>query len=167
MKPRVFSSYGQKIDFEFNKSIDVYIDSFPLNNVIESDLKFLIAMEPDVVSKLSGQIIDRQNEFDYILTFDENILKNCKNSVLFEFGTTWIDLEKYIYNEKKFQISTVCGNKIISKNHIFRKKLWYNQMKINTPTDFYMSKYGEIENINNNKILSDFKNPLFDSMFHI
>ena len=168
MKPVVYSTYGKKFDFELNRNCEIYIDVFPMlprgKNI---DLRVFIAMEPDVISKLSSEVIRRQYEFDYILTFDENILSNCSNSILFEFGTTWIYIDKYQILEKKFGISMVCGHKETTKNHTLRKKIWYKQNSIKKPIDFFISMHGGVENINNNKILGDSKFPLFDSMFHI
>lgn len=48
-----------------------------------------------------------------------------------------------------------------------RKKIHYKQTKIINPIDFYISRFLGVENFNNNKILGDFKDSLFDSQFHI
>ena len=168
MKPNVFSTYGQVFNFDLDKSLEIFIDVFPKNTKPKNiELRIFVAMEPDIISNLSNDIIRRQNEFDYIFTFDEKILNNCSNSVLFEFGTTWIYKDKYIYSEKTFSISMVCGHKETTKNHILRKKLWYKQDEIKNSINFYLSKHGGVENKNNNKTLGDSKDPLFDSMFHI
>jgi hypothetical protein len=166
MKPIVHSTYGESYNFELKKSVEIFIDVLPVDYK-KCDLRIFIAMEPDIVSKLSDHLIKRQNEFDYIFSFDENILAKCKNSVLFEFGTKWVDIEESVCVNKNFSISMVCGYKQISKNHILRKKIWYKQDKILTPKDFYISKYGGVDNVNNNKTLGDTKIPLFNSMFHI
>ena len=166
MKPIVFSTYGENYNFELDKSIEIYIDVFP-STIKTVDKRVFVAMEPDIISRISDQIIARQDEFDYVLTFDKKILEGCKNSVLFEFGTKWVDFEKYSHPQKMFSVSTVCGHKQISKNHILRKKLWYKQDKLKIPTDFYISQYGGVEVVNNNKVLGESKFPLFDSMFFV
>lgn len=166
MKPKVFSTYGQFFDFDFEYEVEIFIDTFPIKTK-NKELRILILMEPNIVSNISNIVISRCGEFDYIFTYDSEILKKCENSFLFEFGTNWVDFNSYNYPIKKFSISTVCGYKQISKNHLLRKKIWYNQNKIKIPTEFYISQHGGVENLNNNKILKDSKLPLFESMFHI
>lgn len=166
MKPIVVSTYGQKLEFDLEKSTEIYIDLFP-SGIKTTDYRILIVMEPEVVSRLSKKVIERKKEFDFIFTYDSEILESCENSVLFELGTSWVDYEKYTYPDKDFKISTVCGHKDLSKNHRLRKKVWYNQEKIKNPTDFYISQYGGVDNVNENKILGESKLPLFESMFHI
>ena len=186
MKPIVYCVYAEYFDFNFDldKSIEIFVDTF-IKDGKTTNLKIFIAMEPDVISGLSDAIIHNQNDFDYILTFDNKILSNCKNSVLFEYGTTWIDSRFYNFPTKNFSVSTVCGHKQVTQNHRLRKRLWYRQNEIKIPTDFYRSNWGSthhsvltefqvppasdggVENINNNKILGDSKLSLFDSMFHI
>ena len=166
MKPIVHSTYGENYNFEFDKSVEIYIDLFP-NKTKDVDIRILIVMEPDIISRISDQVILRQDEFDYIFTFDGKIISNCKNSIVFEFGTKWVDYINYSYPNKNFSISTICGYKQISKNHLLRKKLWYKQEKITNPTDFYISQHGGVDNIKNNKQLQESKLPLFDSMFHV
>ncbi len=166
MKPIVFSTYGQKLEFDLEKSVEIYIDLFPMG-IKTTDYRILIVMEPEVVSGLSKKVIERKGDFDFILTYDSEILKSCENGVLFEFGTSWIDYKRYTYPDKKFKISTVCGYKDFSKYHRLRKKVWYNQKNIKNPTDFYISQHGGVDNVNENKILGESKFPLFDSMFHL
>ena len=167
MKPKVYSTYGQIFNFDLNQPLDIFIDMLPDENFFSESKKIFIAMEPDSISKISRKLIEKQNKFDYIFTFNEVILENCKNSILFEFGTKWVDIENYNFPQKKFSISTVCGHKELTKNHFLRKKIWYNQDKIKKPKDFYLSSKGGVENINNNKILYESKIPMFNSMFHI
>ena len=168
MKPNVFSTYGQTFNFDLNQNCEIFIDVLPKNTKPKDiDIRIFIAMEPDQISNLSNEIIRRKNEFDYIFTFDEKILNNCENSVLFEFGTTWIGTERYTFPEKKFSISMVCGHKETTKNHLLRKKIWYRQNEIKNPIDFYLSKFGGVENKNNNAVLGELKDPMFNSMFHI
>ena len=147
--------------------IEIWIDCF--NNVQESKskIKFFVNIEPNEIMHLNNEIINNSKLFDYILCYDDEILKNTSNSVLFEYGTKWVDMDLYTFPEKNFCISTVCGHKTFTKNHIIRKDLWYNQDKIKIPCDFYISQYGGVDIVNNNKILKDSKFPLFESMFHI
>lgn len=167
MKPIIHSNFNFKLDYDFKKSIEIWIDNF--ENVLgsTSEVKIFIAMEPNVISKINNYIKDNYYLFTYILTFDEDLLKNVPNALLFEFGTKWIDIDNYKFGEKKFEVSFVCGSKMIAPGHLLRQKIWYNQDKISVPTNFFINQFGGPQNINNNKILGDLKTPLFDSMFHI
>ena len=73
MKPIVHSTYGENYNFEFDKSVEIYIDLFP-NKTKDANTRILIVMEPDIISRISDQVILRQSEFDYIFTFDEKII---------------------------------------------------------------------------------------------
>jgi len=166
MKPIIHSSWGFSLDHDFDKQVEIWIDAIlPLPNKNYNNINVFIAMEPDAISHLNNWLTYHHDKFDHILTFDESLLKKCPNAILFEFGTTWI--RDYVFPEKKFSTSFVCGNKQISSGHTLRHRVWYAQDKIKTPTDFYLSQHGGPENYKNNKILGESKFPLFESMFHI
>jgi hypothetical protein len=153
------------IEVDYKKKIRYFVDGFHGYNPSEDSFKVLHIKEAEAICKLREEVIKNQEKFDVIITFDEEILKNCKNSYFFPFGTTWV--HKYSFIEKRFQISNITGHKEITEGHILRKKIHYKQTKISNPTDFYISKHLGVENFNNNKILGDLKEPLFDSQFHI
>jgi hypothetical protein len=168
MKPIVHSNFGYTLDSDFSVPVEIWIDRFDANRKVNPEtIQVFIAMEPDEVSGVSRILKSGQFHYDHALTFDEDILNSVPNARLFEFGTKWVEIEKYEFPEKKFCISTVCGHKAMTAGHRMRQKLWYKQLKINKPTDFYLSKHLGVENINNNKILGESKFPMFDSMFHV
>lgn len=148
--------------------LEVWIDCFNGIKDSKANKKIFVAIEPNEITGINQDIIYLQNEFDFILTHDEAILDKTKNSVIFEHGTKWVEIEKYEYPTKKFSVSTVCGYKIQTRNHILRKELWYKQNKIKIPKNFYISQYGGVDKLSEeNLTLGDSKFPLFDSMFHI
>jgi hypothetical protein len=153
------------IEIEYKKKISFFIDSFQGYDHNEDSFKILMVKEVEAICNLRETVIKNQNLFDAILTYDEEILKSCKHSYMLPFGTTWV--HNYKFPEKKFQISNITGFKEITDGHLLRKKIHYKQTKIKNPIDFYISKYLGVENFNNNKILGEFKEPLFDSQFHI
>lgn len=153
------------IEIDYKKKISYFVDSLQGYNQKEDSFKIFHVKEAEAICKLRNEIIKNQHNFDAIITFDEEILKNCKNSHFLLFGTAWV--HKYNFPEKKFQISNITGYKEITDGHLLRKKLHYKQTKIKNPIDFYISKYGGVENFNNNKVLGDGKELLFDSQFHI
>jgi hypothetical protein len=153
------------VEIEYKKPIRLFIDSFQGYNSNEDSFKILYIKEAEAICKLRNETIKNQNKFDAIIAYDEEILKRCNNSYFLPFGTTWI--HNYNFPNKKFQISNITGHKEITDGHILRKKVHYKQTKIINPIDFYISQYLGVENFNNNKILQDLKEPLFESQFHI
>lgn len=153
------------IEIEYNKQIELFVDSFSGFDVNKNSFKILYIKEAEAISKFKEQAIKNHNFFDVVLTYDEEILEKCKNSYFMPFGTTWI--HDYSFPNKKFQISHLTGNKTFTEGHLLRQKIYYKQEKIKIPKDFYISSYGEIENFFGNKVLGEKKEPLFNSQFHI
>lgn len=166
MKPVIYSNFGFSLDKDFATSVEIWIDTF-VNFPGYADKKIFIAMEPNEVSNVNELLMRSYYLFDYVLSYDEQLLNIIPNSILFEFGTTWVNMNDYLFTQKEFAISTVCGPKYFTTGHILRHLIWYNQSLINNPTRFYISKYGGVPNINNNPVLGESKYPLFDCMFHI
>lgn len=164
LKSNIDSNYPL-IEIDYHKEVKLYIDSLHGYENTPDHFKVFWLREPDEVAHLNDYIIEHQNMFNLILTTSEKVLNSCNNAMILEFGTAWIF--DYVFPEKKFQISTIVGGKEITEGHRLRKKIYYKQNQIKNPIDFYVSYHGEIENSFNNKILSDKKEPLFDSQFHI
>jgi hypothetical protein len=154
------------LEINYDKEVELFIDSFQGFDEKKKSFKILYVKEMEAISKFREHAIKNKNMFDAIITYDEEILEKCSNSYFLEFGTSWI--KDYNFPEKKFQISHLTGYKLYAKGHHLRHKIHYKQDSIKTPKDFYVSResFG-LENFNNNKILGDKKEPLFDSQFHI
>lgn len=169
MKANVKSNFNFKIPYEFDEPVNIWIDNFDGIEQQMEGIKIFVVMEPPgIIQGMRERVSQNSRHFDYILTFDDWILENVKNSVLFEFGTKWINVDNYDFNiQKDFSVSTVCGHKIQTKGHKMRHKVWNKQNLINIPKRFFISKHGGVRNLDNNLILQDEKEPLFDSMFHI
>jgi hypothetical protein len=129
--------------------------------------------EPELFRVSNDAIIKHQDMFDLILASDEEIINSCKNSLLFPFGTSWIDYS-FAQNvdpmKKKFEASFLCGAKRSTQGHILRHNLWYRQKEIKIPKTFWISGVLPIENIDNNPTLLPElcqKKMLFNCQFHI
>ena len=166
MKPKIFSNYGQQVDFELDKPVEVYIDCPPKDRVAKpADVtRFMVLMEPDGIlgfGKYAFQYADHW-QIDHILTYNELILEKHPRARLFEFGTSWIQPDES--TDKKFCVSNVCGKKGVTTNRLMREYLFSKKDKITIPTDFYVSGR---EGMTGDNVLGDYKDPLFESMFHI
>lgn len=154
------------VEIEWDKPIELFIDSFQEYNPVRNSLKILWVKESEAISKFSKHAIQESDKFDIILTYNQDILNSCKNAYFLPFGTTWIG--DYDFSTvKKFQVSHLTGFKQMTPAHILRQKLHYKQKNIIIPRDFYISQHGGVENEFNNKILAESKNPLFKSQFHV
>jgi len=166
MKPKVFSSYGQKLDFELNSPVEIYIDCAPPERTPSSaDItRVLIVMEPDGILGMSNVVsrLYKTWHMDHVLTYDVKILENCPVASLFEFGTSWIEPDES--TDKKYCVSNVCGKKGVTDNRLIREQVFSMKDMIKIPTDFYVSGN---ENMVGEKVLGPKKDPLFESMFHI
>lgn len=160
-------------NFNFNKEIyvdeptELWIDLMP--STPKTCKRILFLMEPDEISNLSKLVINGyHNKFDIILTHNEDVLKNCKNSILQEHGTCWI--RNFEFNEKKFGVSSVIGKKVLTKNHIFRQSLLnLKEKKFNIDLDLYNSSTNPFHSNHNLMTMKngEIKNELFDYQFHI
>jgi hypothetical protein len=170
--------YIKKLNIITKNKINLYIDE--LNIKKESDgINVLLLREPnDITNFLKKKDIrkylqENQDDFDYIITFDKELLKIKKSKKLL-FGTTWIE-EKYwdIKYKKKPIISTIIGGKNWIEGHKLRHKIYYIDDKINIKKEIYLSSNfrGHLIKKSYHKILGkelDSKIRCFENcMFHL
>jgi hypothetical protein len=153
------------IQIEYHRPIDLYVDS--LSNFKDNgNFKILWVKEVEEISRFRNTAIKNHKNFDLVLTYDQMILDLCENSVMFEFGTSWVF--NYDFNTvKKFQISHLTGNKQITLGHRLRQETYQRQTEILAPIDFFVSSFSPVKNTFGSKVLTESKTPLFESQFHI
>jgi len=127
-------------------------------------------------------VIKNQSKYDLILCSDSDILNNCCNSVLFLYGSTWLNrgsiehpdgLGLYDKNcsvfspqSKKFGVSFLASWYNIDRpGYKIRHDIWENQNKITIPKSFYTS----IKSFASapNPLPNGEKESLFESLYHI
>ncbi len=166
-KVTTYCDWDLKLDLELEKKVELYIDNQWKHESQNGDsIKVLLVCEPRSIMPGMRKVARRNRyKFDFILTHDEQILNDCKNAVLFEFGSSWIS-EGYSFPQKSFSVSTVVGKKKITQGHKLRKTLWKRKDRISVPEKFFLSRFsGDTSDIY--PVLQDSKEPLFDSQFHI
>ena len=163
-------SWGLDFDLYSEHGVEVFVDFYSFrprqNNKIK---RILIIIEPpEIIHNYTKMAINAQKQVDYIFTHNQDILDNCDNAILFEFGTSWIK-ETYKIPEKMFEVSTLVGGKLMAQGHHLRQQLWYKENDIKIPKKFFISgnMSSGLKNQNNNSVLGKSKEPLFDSQFHI
>jgi hypothetical protein len=168
-KIKVHCSWELEIDMEHEKQIELYVDTIPTDMVPKNTVRFIFLLEAIDWLNLNSQAIDGYNKgyYNFLFTHNETLLEEVSGAHLFEFGTTWI--KDYDYPEKEFAVSALVGGKNVTAGHRLRQKLWFKQDRIEgIKKNFFISgNLGGVENFNNNPVLGDKKNPLFDSQFHI
>lgn len=166
-KLKIISSFKLEIDINTQTPCELFVDILPEGNKSTSRILWLV--EPNEVSGIKDSVIKRQDEFDLILTYDEDVLSNCKNSKFHLHGMTWIhdfDFEK----EKQFVVTSLVGGKKLSQNHLLRQELPKIKDRITSvPIHLFNSKNysytgDEPMDIMENTII---KNELFYSQYHI
>lgn len=166
-KIKIFSNFGLDFEMTTNVKCELYVDKIPENE--KNCIRFLWMIEPEEVLNITDLVINNKNKFDVIFTYNERILKECPNSILFPYGTTWVkDFDFSI--KKSYSVSTLIGGKTITDNHKKRHELLNNVNRIkHIPLEVFGSINSPVNyNINlkpmNHKII---KNELFYSQFHI
>ena len=157
------------VDLEFDRQVRVYVDQLP-ENIYANEITVMYLLEPNEIYGLADYVIhnDNYNHFDFILTFDRNVLAKCSNAVKFEFGTTWI--YGYKFKEKEFGVSTIVGHKQKTPGHIMRHDLWMRRKEITVPSTFYISSRGGLENTENCPVLGEKsyeKHIAYNTQYHI
>jgi len=167
MKARVFSGWGLTVSREFDRPIDVYVDT----DVINQDsigIKILLLVEPpEILTRTTDYALNNYHKYDYVFTYNDRVLKNCPNARFFIANDTWIK-DDYILGNKAFEVSSIVGFKAGTIGHRMRHQLWNSKNRITMPKKFYASSAGAPPNtLKEDMVLGHSKYPLFDSQFHI
>ena len=158
----------------------------------ENDISIFIQIESSmIIDESINRILNNKNiynYFDYILTWDNRLLKFSKSYKFMSLNKySWVQFTKkaginpYLkhyynninnkeYNNKNFNVSMLCGDKKWCPGHVIRHQIWDKQKEILIPKKFYKPKKTEILKIFNDNITISSKRDkteMFDSMFHI
>tara|TARA_R110000824_G_scaffold94915_2_gene228617 strand:- start:708 stop:1526 length:819 start_codon:yes stop_codon:yes gene_type:complete len=140
MKPKIYSAdptttipnqYGFPLNLpckgfkERGDNISICFDTFEYDP--KSKFKVLVQLEPPAVRNIVQQVIDRQNEFDLILAWHPDILRNCSNAKILNFIGCWID-EDTFKSDKQDEVSFLLTSKTMTPGHRFRQDV-YNVLK--------------------------------------
>jgi hypothetical protein len=122
--------------------ITFWYDKFPEK---EEQLKinpynFLFLHEPDEF--FGYHTVAKQHYFLFtgILTWNENMLNNTHNSVLFTYNGVTLDntfINRMNDKEKTFEVSFLCGTKKIVEGHMLRHVVYDIKEQINVPKKWF------------------------------
>jgi hypothetical protein len=144
---KLFTSFRLEDDFNIlkqynDKSITLFNDYIPKNidDLKHNPYNFIIIHEPNEFFGFHDWIIQNNNLFSLILTWNENILNNCSNSYLFTCNYQQDSIEYYntFKNKNKiFEVSFLSGTKTISNGHKLRNRIYALKNQINIPKKWF------------------------------
>jgi hypothetical protein len=75
-------------------------------------------LEPEDISQVEKKLIKNHEFYDLILTFNNNVLSECSNAVLFTNNGVWT--QESDTSQKKFAVSFLTSEKTMCDGHRFR-----------------------------------------------
>lgn len=137
-KPMICGSLGDGIGTnlnEYNIPIMIHFDTNNVN-IDEKFTNIYVQIEPNEIIN-HDWIVQNSNKFKFIYCWENNLL-SLQNSILFPFGTCWVDPNKTYL--KEFGISHLCSGKCQLSGHSLRHKVFniinnipYKKINIRTP----------------------------------
>lgn len=121
LKPTKIKWINGLLDFD---GITVFTERYIDTNteLVKSKLKILWLLEPREVNPYGYQkILQVENKFDYILTYDSELLKRNPKYIKYIVGQSRVDSPK-IYEKSKL-ISMIDSNKRLTVGHRFRRDI--------------------------------------------
>jgi hypothetical protein len=149
-----------------DKNIYLVVDNPSVYKMAGSSM-FLVGIvcEPEAIAHGRDQFIKNPAQFDLILTFDEEILRQCPNARMCIYGTAWIPktvYENIDVSRKRATISCLTGSKEVTPAHTYRKFLYSNQLRIPLPITWFRSSKGALlPAYQHNPIIQDEKCGMF------
>jgi hypothetical protein len=142
LEPKKIKWINGKYDFNgMTVFTDRYIDfNFDL---VKSDLKIFWLLEPRAVRPYGySKIIEIENKFDYILTYDSELLKRSKKYIKYVVGQSRV-YEPKIYDKTRM-VSMIASNKQTTEGHRFRHEI-SNRLSKKHNIDMWGSGYKPFE----------------------
>jgi hypothetical protein len=145
---KIFSNFIPESDPIYNtlkqidKPITFFYDYVPQNieQLQINPYNFIMLHEPNEFFGLHSWVINNNNLFTGILTYNEKILNHCDNAVLFHHSSNFLD-EDYINSfkniDKKFEVSFLSGAKKLVEGHKLRQEVYKIEDKITIPKKWF------------------------------
>ena len=128
--------------------------------------RIFVQAEPEAIYHLRSYMLANATKYDYILTFDEEVLRKCPNARKCVFGSCWISPSEWQgidVGAKQFAISGVAGSKASTEGHLFRRALYMNQHRFPLPATLFIGQGAHLPKIQNNQALGPRKIKLFST----
>lgn len=125
---RLIPEKSRKVNVVLNSLID-HRPNWDLNIFIYSE-------PPEIIGGIDSYVLNQWKLYDYVLTWDENILANIPNARKMLYIDPWIT-DEFISKEKEFKLSFLRGAKSYAPGHQLRWEVWRNKEHLNIPLAFY------------------------------
>lgn len=89
----------------FDKKVSISFDV--IENTADVDFNVLVQIEPPSIINTTQAIINNQSKFDVIFAWNNKVINGCSNSVLFPFGSCWINTEGQNIHQKTKEVSII------------------------------------------------------------
>jgi hypothetical protein len=125
-----------------SKQVALVVNTIPKRptDLYHYDLRIFLHTEPeDIIRGLEYFLFTHWEFFDYVLTFDENLLNSLPNAKKFTIAVPWINQAGFFVPMKKFQVSFIPGNKNNTMGHKLRHVIYRKQSNIKIPKKFIPS----------------------------
>jgi hypothetical protein len=146
---KILTDFKTESDFNFlqdkykDKPITIFNDRLPRSHdeLNYNPYNFLIIHEPNEFFGIHKWVIQNYSLFSVILTWNEDIINNCPNALLFDHGARseddeWLNTFQTT-STKKFEISFLSGAKKLVEGHKFRQKIYELKDQIKIPKKWY------------------------------
>ena len=138
-KPKDLVWVNKKMDYD---GITIFTDSYLLDPIVDqvrAKIKIFLLLEPPAVKPNTyANIINNEHKFDYILTYNEELLKRGGKYIKYIVGQTRIDNPKI--HEKTKLVSMIASNKRMTEGHRYRHEI-YDRLINKHPIDMWGSGY--------------------------
>lgn len=112
--------------------------------------KIFIQFEPELTYKLRSFLLKNASYYDYILTFDDVVLKTCPNARKCLCAACWVPLPDILsmnVADKQFKLSGLFADMNVGEGRLFRKRVYERQLEIKIPFLFYRSSSRGSKNV--------------------
>lgn len=157
--PKDIKWVDKKMNYD---GITVFTDSYlnsPYVDSVRSKLKVAWLMEPPAIHPwVYSSIIELEDKFNYILTFEENLLKRSSKYIKYIVGQSRVPDDIANFYEKSRKISMISSGKGISDGHKYRHTI-FDSLKNKFEIDWWGRGFG--------KPFNEKTEPLIDYEFSI
>jgi NADH:ubiquinone oxidoreductase subunit len=123
-----------------DKPFTFWYDKFPTTSqeLNINPYNFLFLHEPNEFFGMHTSTLNVSNSFTAILTWNDLLLHNLDNSVCFTYSGQTLDNE-FVNNigEKEFNVSFLCGTKVLVEGHKLRQEVYKLEDQIKIPKKWY------------------------------
>lgn len=140
---------------ELDKPITFFYDYVPqsIEQLQINPYNFIMLHEPNEFFGMHNWVLNNHQYFTGILTWNQNILNQCENAILFHHSCNHLELDyinSFISKSKIFEISFLSGTKDLVEGHKLRQSIFNLESQIKIPKKWF-------------KVLNDFDQRKFES----